>query len=194
MNKTLVIASHNQGKVKEIAELLQPFNFEVKAASDFGLEPPEETEDSFIGNAQLKAKATATAIGHLALADDSGLVVPALNGQPGIYSARWAGDGRDFNQAMARVAHELQGKDDWSAYFICALSLAYPDGQTKDVEGRIDGTLVWPQRGTKGFGYDPMFVPNGYTQTFGEMDPDQKHRISHRYLAFEQLIDYFKKL
>jgi XTP/dITP diphosphohydrolase len=152
-----------------------------------GLEEQEETEDSFVGNAALKARAAATASGLPALADDSGLVVPALDGAPGIYSARWAGEDRDFAVAMRRVEAEL-GPRNPSAFFVCALALAWPDGQVESVEGRIEGSLVFPPRGTRGFGYDPIFLPAGRTLTFGEMDPNEKHAISHRADAFRQLV------
>ncbi|HEX4507301.1 MAG TPA: RdgB/HAM1 family non-canonical purine NTP pyrophosphatase [Alphaproteobacteria bacterium] len=184
---TLVIASHNKGKVREIAELLGAYVAHFPSAGDLDLPEPEETETTFIGNAELKARAVATASGLLALADDSGLVVPALDGAPGIYSARWAGPGKDFTVAMKRVETEL-GERDPAAYFVCALSLAWPDGHTESVEGRIHGRLVFPGRGEKGFGYDPIFIAEGRDITFAEMDPDEKHSISHRADAFAQLV------
>ena len=183
---TLVIASHNKGKVREIAELLGAYVAHFPSAGDLNLAEPEETETSFIGNAELKARAAA-ASGLPALADDSGLVVPALGGAPGIYSARWAGPDKDFSVAMRRVEAEL-GDRDPSAYFVCALSLAWPDGHTESVEGRIHGRLIFPGRGDKGFGYDPIFIAEGRDITFAEMDPDEKHRISHRADAFAQLV------
>ncbi|HYG85346.1 MAG TPA: RdgB/HAM1 family non-canonical purine NTP pyrophosphatase [Azospirillum sp.] len=185
---TLVIATHNPGKVREIADLLRPYAKTFASCIELGLPEPEETGDSFIANAELKAKAAARA-GHVALADDSGLVVPALGGDPGIYSARWAGPGKDFRVAMQRVEDGLKGKDDRSAYFVCALSLAWPDGHVETVEGRCHGTLVWPPRGEKGFGYDPIFKPSGHDITFGEMDPARKHEMSHRADAFRQLVE-----
>ncbi|WP_376957897.1 RdgB/HAM1 family non-canonical purine NTP pyrophosphatase [Azospirillum sp. A26] len=185
---TLVIASHNKGKVREIADLLGPYVATFTSAGELGLPEPEETGTSFIANAELKAKAAAAA-GHMALADDSGLVVPALNGDPGIYSARWAGPTKDFAMAMQKVEDGLVGKTDRSAYFVCALSLAWPDGHVETVEGRCYGTLVWPPRGPQGFGYDPMFLPDGHGLTFGEMDPAKKHEMSHRADAFQQLVE-----
>ena len=185
---TLVIATHNPGKVREIADLLRPYAKSFKSNIDLGLPEPEETGTTFVANAELKALAAAKA-GHVALADDSGLVVPALGGDPGIYSARWAGPGKDFGVAMRKVEDGLAGKANRSAYFVCALSLAWPDGHVETVEGRCHGTLVWPPRGEKGFGYDPMFVPNGYDITFGEMDPARKHEMSHRADAFRQLVE-----
>lgn len=185
---TLVIASHNDGKVREIADLLRPYAARFHSAGALDLEEPEETADSFTGNAELKALAAARASGLPALADDSGLAVPALGGSPGIYSARWAGPGRDFRVAMERVWRELGEAGDRRAYFVCALSLAWPDDHIETVEGRVDGHLVWPPRGDHGFGYDPMFVPDGHSITFGEMEPDAKHAISHRADAFRKLV------
>ena len=184
----LVIASHNKGKVREIAELLAPFGVEILSAADLGLPEPVETGATFRENAEIKARAAAKAGGLPALADDSGLVVPALAGAPGIRSARWAGPGRDFRIAMERVERELAGKTDRRAHFVCALALAWPDGHLDCFEGRVDGTLVWPPRGSRGFGYDPIFVPDGHAETFGEMDPEKKHAISHRADAFRKLV------
>lgn len=186
---SLIIASHNAGKVREIAELLAPFDLSVTSAASLGLAEPEETGDSFSANALLKARACAMAAQGPALADDSGLVVPALGGAPGIYSARWAGPDRDFGLAMRQV-HEALGDRERRAYFVCALALAWPDDVTECFEGRIDGTLVWPPRGDHGFGYDPMFQPDGYAETFGEMAPDAKHAISHRARAFAKLREW----
>ncbi len=183
----LVIASHNPGKVREIAALLARFPVEAVAAGSLGLDEPEETGASFTANALLKARAAAEAAGLPALADDSGLAVTALGGRPGIYTARWAGGTKDFTAAMARVEHKL-GTGPRDAAFICALTLCWPDGHCETFEGRIDGALTWPPRGDRGFGYDPMFVPDGYTETFGEMDQDEKHRISHRADAFGKLV------
>jgi len=189
MGSRLVIASHNPGKAREIAELLAPFGVEVISAAVLDLPEPEETATTFIGNAELKARAAATRSGLPALADDSGLVVHALDGAPGIYSARWAGPGKDFSVAMTRVQHELQAKGaaDRRAHFVAALSLCWPDDHCESFEGRVEGTLVWPPRGGKGFGYDPMFVPDGHDVTFGEMEPAAKHAISHRADAFRRL-------
>ncbi len=182
----LVIASHNPGKVREIEALVAPHGVSVVSAGDLGLGEPEETGTTFAGNAALKAEAATAASGLPALADDSGLAVTALDGQPGIHSARWGGPSRDFTAAMRRVEDALDGKADRSAHFVCALALAWPDGGTELFEGRVDGQLVWPPRGDRGFGYDPMFLPDGGSQTFGEMDPDAKHAISHRADAFRK--------
>ena len=187
----LIVASHNAGKVREIAALLEPLGVEAVGAAALGLAEPEETGATFVANAALKARAAATASGEPALADDSGLVVPALDGAPGIYSARWAGPGKDFRVAMNRIqrelaagGHEIVGA---AAYFICALSLGWPDGDCETVEGRVDGTLTFPPRGPHGFGYDPIFVPDGRARTFGEMPPEEKQPLTHRARAFEQL-------
>ncbi|CAK0742673.1 dITP/XTP pyrophosphatase [Azospirillaceae bacterium] len=186
---TLIIASHNQGKVREFAELLRPYAAQVQSASELGLIEPEETGNNFIANAEIKAKAAAKA-GYIALADDSGLVVPALGGQPGIYSARWAGPERDFQKAMGLIWSKLgENPRDRSAFFVCALALAWPDGHCESVEGRVYGSLVWPARGERGFGYDPIFVPTGHTQTFAEMLPATKHALSHRADALQQLVE-----
>lgn len=187
----LVIASHNPGKVREIGDLLAPHGIETVAAGDLHLPEPEETEDSFAGNAVLKARAAAGGSNLPALADDSGLVVDALGGAPGIYSARWAGPDRDFGLAMERVWESVvdQGEDTpRDAHFACALALAWPDGHVEAFEGRVEGRLVWPPRGDKGFGYDPMFEPRGHDITFGEMDPERKHAMSHRAAAFRKLV------
>lgn len=200
----LVIASHNEGKVKEFRELLAPFGFAVKSAGELNLPEPEETGATFEDNAELKAKAAARASGLLSLADDSGLAVPALDGAPGIYSARWAGETKDFNAAMERVAAELKDRGHeptgMKAYFVCVLSLAYPTdattdmrGEVRTLRGEVHGTLSFPPRGGKGFGYDPIFMPDGYAQTFGQMNPDIKNRMSHRAVAFAQLTDLLKK-
>ncbi|MDR3439646.1 RdgB/HAM1 family non-canonical purine NTP pyrophosphatase [Telmatospirillum sp.] len=185
----LIIASHNPGKVREIAELLAPFGTTVVSAGELGLPEPEETGQSFIENAELKAHAATQATGLPALADDSGLAVAALGGDPGIFSARWAGPTKDFDYAMKRIEKALADLPDRRAHFVCALSLAWPDGHVESFEGVVHGTLVWPPRGNLGFGYDPMFLPNGRTQTFGEMAPEEKHAISHRADAFHQLVD-----
>ena len=185
---TLVVASHNKGKVREIAALLGPYVAHFRSAAELDLPEPEETGDTFIANAELKARAAAAACGLIALSDDSGLVVPGIGGQPGIYSARWAGPDKDFSAAMERVNREL-GDGDRMAYFVSALTLAWPDGHCESVEGRVYGKLAWPVRGGNGFGYDPMFIPDGYDITFGEMDAGEKHRISHRADAFRQLVE-----
>ena len=185
----LVIASHNPGKVGEIAALLVPFGTEAVAAADLSLGEPEETGDSFAANAELKARAAAEASGLAALADDSGLQVAALDGRPGIHSARWAGPEKDFRVAMERVEAALSGLDDRRANFACTLALCWPDGHMETFEGFVFGSLVWPPRGEKGFGYDPMFAADGYDVTFGEMDAEEKHRISHRADAFRKLVD-----
>jgi XTP/dITP diphosphohydrolase len=185
----LVIASHNPGKVREIGELLRPFEVEAVSAAVLGLPEPEETGLSFAENAAIKARAAAEAAGLPALADDSGLVVAALGGAPGIHSARWAGPERDFTLAMTRVERELRDAEDRGAAFICALCLAWPDGETASFEGRVAGQILWPPRGSRGFGYDPIFRPEGESETFGEMEPERKHAMSHRARAFVQLIE-----
>jgi XTP/dITP diphosphohydrolase len=190
----LVVASHNAGKVREIAELVAPCGVETVSAGDLGLPEPEETETTFAGNAALKARAAAEAAGLPALSDDSGLAVDALGGAPGIYSARWAEtpDGRDFGHAMAKVQEALDTQQvpmPRRARFVCALALAWPDGHVEAFEGTVEGQLVWPPRGTRGFGYDPMFLPDGHSLTFGEMEPAEKHAISHRARAFAELVE-----
>lgn len=185
----LVVASHNKGKVVEINDLIRPFGLAAVSAGELGLPEPEETEDTFTGNARLKAVAAAKASGLPALSDDSGLEVACLGGAPGVVSARWAGPTKDFSIAMARVAREVEanggfGPDRPRANFMCVLCLAWPDGTSEVFEGRVDGRLVWPPRGSKGFGYDPMFLADGYELTFGEMESDAKHAISHRARAF----------
>jgi len=190
---TLVVASHNPGKVNEIAELLAPFRVAVLSAPELKLPEPVETGLSFATNAELKARSAAQS-GLPALADDSGLVVSALGGEPGINSARWAGPGKDFGKAMQRVEDALKdqaqrGNTDRRAHFACVLALAWPDGHVESFGGVVRGKLVWPPRGDKGFGYDPMFVPDGHEVTFGEMAPDEKHKISHRANAFRKMVD-----
>jgi XTP/dITP diphosphohydrolase len=189
-DKQLVIASHNPGKVREIGELLAPFHIRVSSAGEHGVPEPEETGTTFRANAELKARAVALATGLPSLADDSGLAVHALGGEPGIYSARWAGPTKDFALAMRKVEDSLAAKRaaDHAAHFVCALALAWPDGHVEHFEGRVDGTLVWPPRGTQGFGYDPMFLPDGHALTFGEMAPAKKHEMSHRARAFADLV------
>jgi XTP/dITP diphosphohydrolase len=186
----LVAATHNAGKVRELRDLLAPYGLVVLSAGEAGLPEPEETGTTFRANAELKALAAAGAAGLPALADDSGLEVALLDGAPGIYAARWAGPERDFGQAMQRVADELRACGGWSeepgprANFTAVLCLAWPDGAVEAFEGKVYGHLVWPPRGDKGFGYDPMFVADGETLTFGEMEPARKHAISHRARAF----------
>ena len=187
-DRRLVIASHNPGKVREIGELLSPWSIEVVSASELNLPEPEETGDSFVSNAKLKADAAAIAAKLPALADDSGLAVTALDGAPGIYSARWGGETKDFDAAMARVNAELGDAADRSARFVCALALTWPDGHCEIFEGDVRGELVWPPRGTLGFGYDPMFVADGDSGSFGEISPAEKHAKSHRAVAFNRLI------
>lgn len=188
-DKKLVIASHNPGKLREIGELMAPFGVTVVSAGELGLPEPEETGATFEANAELKALASARGAMVPALADDSGLVVHALNGDPGIYSARWAGPSKDFAVAMRKVEEALQGKSDRRAHFVAALTLAWPDGHTETFRGEVHGSLVWPPRGSRGFGYDPMFLPEGGRETFGEMEPAAKHAMSHRARAFRQLVD-----
>lgn len=190
----LVVATHNAGKLKEISALLAPFGIEVTSAGELGLVEPEETEDSFAGNARIKAHFAARASGLPALSDDSGLMVDALDGAPGVYTADWAetGNGRDFYMAMSKTHELLLAKaapKPWTGRFCCTLCLAWPDGHDEIFEGSVDGHLVWPLRGERGFGYDPMFEPLGFTETFGEMEPDKKHAMSHRAVAFAKLVN-----
>jgi XTP/dITP diphosphohydrolase len=197
----VVIATHNAGKLAELRELLAPFGISAVSAGELRLPEPEETGASFAGNARLKALGAALAARRPALADDSGLAVEALGGAPGIASARWAGLGKDFAAAMQRIETELRGRgarrpQDRRAHFACALAIAWPDRHVEEFEGRVDGTLVWPPRGSKGFGYDPIFLPDGFDRTFGEMTSDQKHGLpplghglSHRARAFRKLAD-----
>ncbi len=186
----LVVASHNSGKVREIAALLAPLGVEAVSAASLGLPEPEETETTFAGNAALKAKAAADASGLPALADDSGLEVFALGGDPGVYSARWAGPTKDFAVAMERVQDELAARQakDFSARFVCALALAEPGGAVDVFEGEARGRIVFPARGLQGFGYDPIFEPEGHTRTFGEMSHEEKLPLTHRARAFEKLL------
>src|SRR6185436_5513502 len=184
----LVVATHNPGKARELAEILDG-RFPLTAAGELGLPEPEETEATFQGNALLKARAAADASGMIALADDSGLSVKALDGAPGIYSARWAGPTKDFTVAMKKVEDRLEevGAKDFAAWFTSALAVAWPGGPAVVVEGRVDGTLSFPPRGDNGFGYDPIFVPEGMTQTFGELAREAKDGMSHRARAFVKL-------
>jgi XTP/dITP diphosphohydrolase len=195
----LVIATHNRGKLREIAELIEPLGIACVGADELGLPEPEEIGNTFVDNADLKAREAADLSGLPALADDSGLCVDALHGAPGIFSARWAEDAdgnRDWARAMEKVWREVEaaGPDaGHDAHFACALAIAWPnDGQVENFEGRVDGTLTWPPRGDKGFGYDPLFVPVGSDITFGEMDPAEKHQISHRADAFRKLVKALK--
>lgn len=192
----VVVATHNSGKLQEFIELLAPMRWKIISAQEIKLAEPEETGNTFADNATLKANAAAVATGLPALADDSGLAVDTLNGAPGIYSARWAGPQRDFTLAMTTVEKQLQAAGAVSpeqrrAHFICALCLAV-SGTAQVWEGRVSGSLVWPPRGDNGFGYDPMFLPDGYLQTFGEMVPALKHGISHRAKAFNELRNFWK--
>jgi XTP/dITP diphosphohydrolase len=194
----LVIASHNQGKVREIRDLLAPFGIDPVSAGDLGLPEPKETGSTFADNALLKARASAEGSGLVALADDSGLCVDALGGAPGVYTADWAemqafegGPGRDWYMAMGKVEGKLAELGvgvNRSAAFVCTLALAWPDGHTEVFEGRVAGDLTWPPRGTLGFGYDPVFVPRGQSQTFAEIAPEAKQAVSHRAVAFSKLV------
>ena len=190
--KKIVIASHNNGKLKEISNLLHPLGIQTVSAAELALPEPEETGTTFAANASLKAEAAAMKSGLAALSDDSGLCVVALDDAPGIYSARWAGPEKDFKIAMQEVNRQLEDNVNRRAYFVCALALAIPNNKTQVFQGRIDGNLIWPPRGDKGFGYDPIFVPDGYEITFGEMEPEKKHSISHRALAFQNLLEALK--
>ena len=184
----LLLASHNTGKLREIEALLLPLRIEIISAAALGLPEPLEDAPDFTGNARIKALAAATASGLPALSDDSGFCVAALHGAPGVYSARWAGPSKDFAAAMATVHQRIDDNLDRRAWFIAALCIAWPDLHTQTFVGRIDGAITWPPRGDRGFGYDPMFVPAGCQQTFGEMNPDDKHAISHRARAFAQML------
>ena len=193
LGERIVLASHNAGKVKEIRDLLRPLGVDVVSAAELKLAEPAETETTFAGNARIKAHAAAQASGLPALSDDSGLEVDALSGAPGVYTAVWAEtpSGRDFGMAMRRVQDELDNiaaPETRTARFVCALCLAWPDGSDEVFEGNVTGRVVWPPRGTRGFGFDPVFVPEGYEETFGEMDPEQKHAMSHRADAFAKMM------
>lgn len=194
----LLIATHNKGKVREIRDLIAPLGLAVTAISDLGLPEPEETAGTFEGNAALKARAAALATGIAALADDSGIEIEALGGAPGVVTADWAGVPRDYGRAMQRAHDEIAAKGLWTdapgprANFICVLCLSRPDGSIETFTGRVYGHLTWPPRGDKGFGYDPMFVPDGGRRTFGEMEPEAKHAISHRARAFEKFLAAMK--
>jgi len=184
----LVLASHNKGKLAELADLLRPYHVEIISAGELGLPEPDETAPDFAGNARIKALAATMATGLPAFSDDSGFCAAALSGQPGVLSARWAGPDKDFAKAMALVNERVGDLLDRRAWFVAALCLAWPDAHTETFVGRVDGTMVWPPRGNKGFGYDPMFVPEGGSVTFGEMEPEVKHAVSHRAKAFGQLM------
>ena len=189
MGKKLVLASHNAGKLREIRALLEPYALDVFSAGDLGFEAPEETEDTFEGNALIKARAAAEASGLPALSDDSGLMVDALDGAPGVYTADWAEtpNGRDFAMAMTKVwtlLEDASAPEPRTGRFVSVLCLAWPDGSSRAFRGEAEGRLTWPMRGDRGFGFDPMFIPEGYDETFGEMDPELKHRISHRAASF----------
>lgn len=192
---TLLLATHNQGKVAEFQDMLGEFGITLKSANDFNLPEPEETGKIFTENALLKARAAAAKVDIPCLSDDSGLAIDALNGEPGIHSARWAEtiNGRDFTHAMNKVNEKIGGiKGNETAYFIAVLALVFPDGREEIFEGRINGSLCWPPRGTKGFGYDPIFVPDNHIRSFGEFEPDEKHAISHRANAVERLKSYLR--
>lgn len=194
IGRQIVVATHNAGKQAEIAALLAPFGLEVISAGAMGLAVPEETETSFAGNARIKARAAAAATGLTALSDDSGLEVDALGGMPGVHTADWAetGAGRDFGLAMRRLHAALVDSgqaEPWRARFRCALCLAWPEGEDRIFEGSVEGSVVWPMRGDHGHGFDPVFLPGGRTETFGEMAPAEKNAISHRALAFARLIE-----
>jgi XTP/dITP diphosphohydrolase len=193
----IIIASHNEGKVSEIRALLAPLGFKVSSAAELHLPEPEETGSTFEANASLKARAAEKAFGIVSLADDSGLVVPALGGDPGIFSARWAGPEKDFSKAMRKIEQELLDRGHtptgMAAYFVCVLAIAYPEREVRTLRGEVHGHLTFPARGEHGFGYDPIFVPAGYAQTFGQMSPEAKNKMSHRAVAFAQLVDYMKK-
>ena len=189
----IVLASHNAGKLREIADLIRPLGLSVVSAGDLGLPVPDETEETFAGNARIKAHAAAHAAGLPALSDDSGLIVDALDGDPGVHTADWAEtpDGRDFAMAMGLVWERLDHRgapEPRTARFHCTLCLAWPDGEDAVFEGEVAGRLVWPPRGDRGFGYDPMFLPDDHVRTFGEMDPDKKHEMSHRAVAFAAFV------
>ena len=199
MKTKIVVASHNQGKVKEIKNLLKPFKFQVYSASDFDIKEPRETGKTFIDNSIIKASAIAKKSNLIAIADDSGLCVNSLEGKPGIHSARWAGSDKDFNLAMSKIEKELnkiksKSKKKHRAHFCCALSLCFPTGKIISFQGRVYGYLQFPPKGLNGFGYDPIFIPDGYKKTFGEMNFSFKEKISHRQIAFNKLKKYLIKI
>ena len=199
MNKKVIVASHNSGKVREIKSLLKPYSFTIQSASDLKIKEPKETGKNFLENAILKAKFVSEKSGCIALADDSGLCINLLNGKPGIYSARWAGKDKDFKLAIKKIEKKLIKIDPHSnikyrSHFCCALALSFPNGQTISFQGKVYGQLQFPAKGLNGFGYDPIFVPNGYKKTFGEMNYSYKERISHRQKAFKKLKKYLLKI
>ena len=199
MKKKVIVASHNSGKVREIKSLLKPYSFTIQSASDLQIKEPKETGKNFIENAILKAKFVSKKSGCIALADDSGLCVNLLNGEPGIYSARWAGKDKDFKLAIKKIEKKLIKIDPnsnikYRSHFCCALALSFPNGQTISFQGKVYGQLQFPAKGLNGFGYDPIFVPNEYKKTFGEMNYSYKERISHRQKAFKKLKKYLLKI
>ena len=199
MKKKVIVASHNSGKVREIKSLLKPYSFTIQSASDLKIKEPKETGKNFIENAILKAKFVSKKSGCIALADDSGLCINLLNGEPGIYSARWAGKNKDFKLAIKKIEKKLMKLDPHSnikyrSHFCCALALSFPNGRTISFQGKVYGQLQFPAKGLNGFGYDPIFVPNGYKKTFGEMNYAYKERISHRQKAFKKLKKYLLKI
>ena len=199
MKKKVIVASHNSGKVREIKSLLKPYSFTIQSASDLKIKEPKETGKNFIENAILKAKFVSKKSGCIALADDSGLCINLLNGEPGIYSARWAGKDKDFKLAIKKIEKKLIKIDPnsnikYRSHFCCALALSFPNGQTISFQGKVYGQLQFPSKGLNGFGYDPIFVPNGYKKTFGEMNYSYKERISHRQKAFKKLKKYLLKI
>ena len=199
MKKKVIVASHNSGKVREIKSLLKPYSFTIQSASDLKIKEPKETGKNFIENAILKAKFVSQKSGCIALADDSGLCINLLDGEPGIYSARWAGKNKDFKLAIKKIEKKLIKLDPHSnikyrSHFCCALALSFPNGQTISFQGKVYGQLQFPAKGLNGFGYDPIFVPNGYKKTFGEMNYAYKERISHRQKAFKKLKKYLLKI
>ena len=199
MKKKVIVASHNSGKVREIKSLLKPYSFTIQSASDLKIKEPRETGKNFIENAILKAKFVSKKSGCIALADDSGLCINLLNGEPGIYSARWAGKNKDFKLAIKKIEKKLVKIDPnsnikYRSHFCCALALSFPNGQTISFQGKVYGQLQFPAKGLNGFGYDPIFVPNGYKKTFGEMNYSFKERISHRQKAFKKLKKYLLKI
>ena len=199
MKKKVIVASHNSGKVREIKSLLKPYSFTIQSASDLKIKEPKETGKNFIENAILKAKFVSKKSGCIALADDSGLCINLLNGKPGIYSARWAGKDKDFKLAIKKIEKKLIKIDPnsnikYRSHFCCALALSFPNGQTISFQGKVYGQLQFPAKGLNGFGYDPIFVPNGYKKTFGEMNYSYKERISHRQKAFKKLKKYLLKI
>ena len=199
MKKKVIVASHNSGKVREIKSLLKPYSFSIQSASDLKIKEPRETGKNFVENAILKAKFVSKKSGYIALADDSGLCINLLNGEPGIYSARWAGKDKDFKLAIKKIEKKLIKIDPHSnfkyrSHFCCALALSFPNGRTISFQGKVYGQLQFPAKGLNGFGYDPIFVPNGYKKTFGEMNYSYKERISHRQKAFKKLKKYLLKI